>query len=813
MEKELKDIFKGYCIEKDTILSGTGAVTVGFVVTQPEVFTSSSKELATSNQLLAKALKLLPKHSIFHQQDYFFEDKYAADFENPLTFLSHSSERYFNERPGWKHRCLILLTLPPSDKRITSANSSLLRRHLVPPGSMDNNRLRDFFTAVGQFSQVISEGGRIKLSKLSSEQLVSDRKRAGIIEQYYLLSFDERTPIKDVRLKETIQVGEFHCGLYALADMDSLPSFCGPRITYDKYSTDRTKFPTGFASSFGVLLDCNHIYNQYIFIGDSAKTIKQLEAKKLRLQSLSAYSRENAIARDSLNQFLNDAAANQMIPVKAHFNLLVFDRSAEKLKELGNKVFAAAAVTEAVPKLETTGAAQIWYAGIPGMEADFPMNESVDLFLDQAVCFCHSETHYRGNAQGIRFAERLSGTPVYVDLFDEPMRTGLVTNRNMFVCGGSGGGKSMVMNHILRMLYEQGAHCVVVDIGGSYKGLCSLVGGYYFMYTEAEPFRFNPFYFAAGETLDTEKKESLKSLLVALWKKEDETYNRSEYVALSNALQGYYEHLQKSPGVFPCFNSFYEWLETDYTSQLQRQKVQARDFDIDNFLYVLRPFYKGGEFDYLLNAQENLDLLTERFIVFELDNVKNHPILFPVVTLVIMEMFISKMRKMPGTRKILAIDEAWIAIAKSGMADFIKYLYKTVRKFNGIAALITQEIDDLLSSPIIKETVINLSDTKILTDMRKFLHRFDELQAVLGLSDKGKTILLSVNKANDPTKKYREVFIDLGGQLTKVYRNELSPEEYYAYTTEATEKIKVQEYAAKYGSIEKGIQVLIQDTK
>jgi len=280
-------------------------------------------------------------------------------------------------------------------------------------------------------------------------------------------------------------------------------------------------------------------------------------------------------------------------------------------------------------------------------------------------------------------------------------------------------------------------------------------------------------------------------------------------VALSNALQGYYDHLKNNESLFPCFNSFYEWLKTSYVDILKEQQVKDRDFDMDNFLYVLQPYYKGGEFDYLLNETENLDLLHERFVVFELDTIKNHPILFPVVTLVIMELFISKMRKLPGVRKILAVDEAWIAIAKSGMADFIKYLYKTVRKFNGIAALITQEIDDLLSSPIIKETVINLSDIKLLTDMRKFMNRFDELQAILGLSEKGKSILLSVNRANDPAKKYREVFIDLGGQIMKVYRNELSKEEYYAYTTEATEKIKVLEFAEKWGSMEKGIKMMI----
>jgi len=203
--------------------------------------------------------------------------------------------------------------------------------------------------------------------------------------------------------------------------------------------------------------------------------------------------------------------------------------------------------------------------------------------------------------------------------------------------------------------------------------------------------------------------------------------------------------------------------------------------------------------------------LQQRFIVFELDNVKDHPILFPVVTLIIMELFISKMRKLKGQRKILVIEEAWKAIAKSGMAEFIKYVFKTVRKFNGIAAVVTQEIDDLISSPIIKEAIINNADIKILMDMRKFLNKFDALQATLGLSDKGKTILLSVNRNNEPGKKYREVFIDLGGQVMKVYRNELSPEEYYTYSTEEKEKVKVMDYAEQYGSMEKGIEKLVAE--
>jgi len=73
------------------------------------------------------------------------------------------------------------------------------------------------------------------------------------------------------------------------------------------------------------------------------------------------------------------------------------------------------------------------------------------------------------------------------------------------------------------------------------------------------------------------------------------------------------------------------------------------------------------------------------------------------------------------------------------------------------------------------------------------------------LTDKEKALVLSVNKANDASKKYKEVFISLGGVLSKVYRTEVSPREYLVYTTEESEKLKVTEAAAKYGSMGIGI--------
>ena len=819
MEKMIDDILPIMAVEHDCILSKQGDVTVVFKAELPEIFTLSDQEYEAFHQAWLRAVKLLPKFSVFHKQDWFIDSKFEADFSNEDTsFLTRSSERFFNERPFLDHSCYILLTKKPvGRKKSSSLVSNLLRSSIVPEETLHAQLRQEFIDSTGQFRRILEDSGFVKLTRLRNDELRSQSRKIGIIERYCSLSEkDDSFVYQDIGFTDGLQVGDKHCQIYTLGDAADLPALCGSRINFDRYSTDKTKFSIGFASTLGQLLSCNHIYNQYIFIEDAQKTLQKLESKRLRLQSLSAYSRENLIARDSTNDFLNEAIGQQRLPVKAHFNVLAWTADKEELKNIKNKVSSALAQMDAAAKQETVGAAQIYWAGIPGNAADFPMNDTFDTFAEQAVCFLNMETGYRSSLSptGIRLGDRLTGKPVNVDISDEPIQLGICTNRNKFILGPSGSGKSFFTNHMVRSYYEQGTHIVIVDVGHSYKGLCDMVGGYYFTYDEKNPIRFNPFYISEGDTLDTEKKESIKTLLLALWKKDNETFNRSEYVALSNALQLYYEKLEADKALFPCFDSFYEFLKTDFVAVLEGDKVKEKDFDVTNFLYVLRPYYKGGEFDYLLNATENLELMKERFIVFELDNIKDHPILFPVVTIIIMEVFISKMRKLKGIRKMILIEEAWKAIAKEGMAEYIKYLFKTVRKFYGEAIVVTQEVEDIISSPVVKQAIINNSDCKILLDQSKYQNKFDQIQELLGLTEKEKALVLSVNKANDPDKKYKEVFISLGGMLSKVYRTEVSLEEYLAYTTEETEKMKVQAYAKKFdGDIKKGIAALANDLR
>ena len=814
--KKLEDVLPIFKIENDCLLSKKGDITLAFQVTLPELFTLSASDYDALHQAWIKAIRLLPVNTILHKQDWYIESNYKADFTGEdLSFLSQSSERYFNERPYLDHHCYIYLTKRPNNaKTVTALNSGLIRSTIVPQQTIDSREYNAFVDKAGQFVKILEDSGFITIKRLTSEDLAGTDKHPGLLERYCFLLQEEEAPmIRDIEFNSELRIGNYHTQLFTLADVADLPARCGSQISYDKYSTDKTKFSTSFAAPLGQLLSCNHIYNQYVVIEDAQQTFKKLETKRLRLQSLSMYSRENTLSRDATNQFLDEAISNQRLPIKAHFNVFAWTEDKNQIKEIRNNISAALAQMDARTKQETMIAPQLFLAGLPGAASELPAHDTFDTFAEQASCFFIQETSYQSSLSpvGLRLGDRISGRPLHVDISDEPL--GKVTNsRNKFVLAPSGGGKSFFCNHYMRSYFEQAAHCLIVDVGHSYKGLCEMVNGYYFTYTEEKPISFNPFYIGE-EGLDTEKKESIKAMLLALWKKDNETFSRSEYISLSNALQNYYFFLRSSENVFACFDTFYEFIRDQFLPSLRKEGIKENHFDIDNFLYVLKPYYKGGEYDYLLNATENLNLLDQRFIVFELDNIKDHQILFPTVTLIIMEVFISKMRKLKGIRKIILIEEAWKAIARQGMAEYIKYLFKTVRKFFGEAIVVTQEVDDIISSPIVKDAIINNSDCKILLDQSKYLNKFDRIQELLGLTDKEKTLILSMNKANDQTKKYKEVFISLGGVISKVYRTEVSLEEYLCYTTEEKEKVKVQEYAKKYGSMKKGISVLAAEIR
>ena len=674
-----------------------------------------------------------------------------------------------------------------------------------------------FLEAVEQFEHIVNDSAHIRLRRLETEEITGTKEHPGLVEKYLSLSMEDGTAVlQDICLKPgRMRIGDKRLCLHTLSDTEDLPGKLSTDMRYERMSTDRSDCRLSFAAPVGLLLSCNHIYSQYVFIDNAQEILQMMEKNSRNMLSLSRYSRSNAVNQEWTEMYLDEAHTKGVLPVRCHCNVIAWAEDAEEFRRIRNDTGSQLAMMECTPRYNTVDTPVLYWAGIPGNAGDFPAEESFYTFLEQAVCLFAGETNYRSSPSpfGIRMADRQNGIPVHVDISDLPMKRGIITNRNKFILGPSGSGKSFFTNHLVRNYYEQGAHILLVDTGNSYQGLCRMIhdrtrggDGIYITYEEDNPISFNPFYTDSGQ-FDVEKRESIKTLILTLWKREDEAPKRSEEVALSGAVNAYIRKITGNREARPDFNGFYEFVDGDYRRMIAEKKVREKDFDIDGFLNVLEPFYKGGDYDFLLNSDRELDLTNRRFIVFELDNISGNKVLLPVVTLNIMETFIAKMRRLKGIRKVILIEECWKALMSANMSGYIQYLFKTVRKYFGEAVVVTQEVDDIISSPIVKEAIINNSDCKILLDQRKYMNKFEHIQRLLGLTEKEKSQILSINQANHPGRFYREVWIGLGGTRSAVYATEVSAEEYFTFTTEESEKLEVQRLAEELdGNLELAIR-------
>lgn len=686
----LESRFPLMAVEHGYIISKDADITVAYRVELPEVFTLTRAEYEALHSTWAKAVRVLPNYSIVHKQDIFIEESYRPDIcRDDLSFLSRSFERHFNERPYLNHTCYLFLTKTTKEhSRTTSSFNALTRGFIIPKEMQDKDTVARFLECCGQFERIVNDSGLVRMVRLTDEEITGTETSAGIIEKYFSLSQENTTSLQDITLGAgEMKVGDNVLCLHTLSETEDLPSSVGTDSRYERLSTDRSDCRLSFAAPIGILLTCNHIVNQYLFIDDSAENLRKFEQTARNMHSLSRYSRSNQINREWIEEYLNEAHSKGLTSIRAHCNVFAWSDDREKLKRIKNDVGSQIALMEAKPRHNTVDVPTLFWAAIPGNAGDFPSEESFYTFIEQALCLFIGETSYKDSLSpfGIRMVDRLTGKPVHLDISDLPMKNGTITNRNKFILGPSGSGKSFFTNHMVRQYYEQGAHVLLVDTGNSYQGLCSLIharthgeDGIYFTYEESDPIAFNPFYVEDG-TFDIEKKESIKTLILTLWKRDDEPPTRAEEVALSNAVNLFLEKIRTDSTVVPSFNTFYEFIRDEFQEILKTKRTREKDFDVWGFLNVLEPYYKGGEYDYLLNSDKQLDLLSKRFIVFELDNIKDNKVLFPIVTIIIMETFINKMRKLKGIRKMILLEEAWKAISKEGMAEYLKYLCAPVK--------------------------------------------------------------------------------------------------------------------------------------
>ena len=797
-------------------------------------------EYGSFSNLMTSLMATLGEGYAIHKQDILTRKNFHSCDEGNKEFLSRSYFKYFEGRE-YKD-CTTYITITQENKK-----SRLF--------SYDGKKWKDFLVKVGKVRDQLRDRG-------INSKFLTAKEAKFFVDQYLAQDYtSEHVSLNNFKVgEEQIGVGERKFKIYSLVDVDSivLPTLVRP---YTNIEVNNICMPVDLLALIDNVPEAKSVvFNQVVFLPSQKQEMSKLAKKKNRHSSLPNPS--NQIAVDDITRVEELVARESKQLVHCHFNLVVTvdkDADIQKCTNYLENAFGRIGIQisqRAYNQLE------LFVGSFPGN--CYSMNKDYDRFLtlgDAAGCLMYKEKLPKSEDTPLKvyYTDR-QGVPVAIDISGKEGKKKLTDNSNFFCLGPSGSGKSFHMNSVVRQLWEQNTDVVMVDTGNSYEGLCEYVGGKYISYTEEHPITMNPFKIQRQE-LNVEKMDFLKNLVMLIWKGNAAIPSKIEELLIEQVIKEYYEAyfmgfkgysktqiealhkkflIETATEGKPTdtnedveeriwskikdmedrrkalvvdelsFNTFFEYstARLPYICSVNR----ITGIDMSSYNFSMSEFYRGGTYERTLNENIDSSLFDETFIVFEIDTIKDNKTLFPLVTLIIMDVFIQKMR-IKKNRKVLVIEEAWKAVASPMMAEYIKYLYKTARKFWAMVGVVTQELQDIIGSPIVKEAIINNSDITILLDQGKFKERFDDIKAVLGLTDVECSKIFTINRLENKEGRsfFREVFIRRG-LVSDVYGVEEPRECYMTYTTERAEKEALKLYKEELRcSHQKAIEAYCRD--
>lgn len=797
-------------------------------------------EYGSFSNLMTSLMATLGEGYAIHKQDILTRKNFHSCDEGNKEFLSRSYFKYFEGRE-YKD-CTTYITITQENKK-----SRLF--------SYDGKKWKDFLVKVGKVRDQLRDRG-------INSKFLTAKEAKFFVDQYLAQDYtSEHVSLNNFKVgEEQIGVGERKFKIYSLVDVDSivLPTLVRP---YTNIEVNNICMPVDLLALIDNVPEAKSVvFNQVVFLPSQKQEMSKLAKKKNRHSSLPNPS--NQIAVDDITRVEELVARESKQLVHCHFNLVVTVDKGADIQKCTNYLENAFGRIGIQISQRAYNQLELFVGSFPGN--CYSMNKDYDRFLtlgDAAGCLMYKEKLPKSEDTPLKvyYTDR-QGVPVAIDISGKEGKKKLTDNSNFFCLGPSGSRKSFHMNSVVRQLWEQNTDVVMVDTGNSYEGLCEYVGGKYISYTEEHPITMNPFKIQRQE-LNVEKMDFLKNLVMLIWKGNAAIPSKIEELLIEQVIKEYYEAyfmgfkgysktqiealhkkflIETATEGKPTdtnedveeriwskikdmedrrkalvvdelsFNTFFEYSTARLPYICSENRITG--IDMSSYNFSMSEFYRGGTYERTLNENIDSSLFDETFIVFEIDTIKDNKTLFPLVTLIIMDVFIQKMR-IKKNRKVLVIEEAWKAVASPMMAEYIKYLYKTARKFWAMVGVVTQELQDIIGSPIVKEAIINNSDITILLDQGKFKERFDDIKAVLGLTDVECSKIFTINRLENKEGRsfFREVFIRRG-LVSDVYGVEEPRECYMTYTTERAEKEALKLYKEELRcSHQKAIEAYCRD--
>ena len=831
---KLEDCIPVASVDGGFIMARDGAVTIGWELLPPREYSVTQEAYDSMISMMASAFRGLPEWTMVHRQDIYSRKSWHGAGAD--SFLDGSYAAHFEGRPYLEHRQLLFFTFNPCREGRAGAMKSTLQgaasgiSYHAPKCSGLRERLLHFESRAREFVSVFADSngmGSARLGANDIETLLDD----------YRCWFSDPSMVGDIGQENGTFLTKDGQKMfsYSFSRTDDLPGEVENTTVVKALSTADDRVLLSAGSPIGSELDCEHIVNTYYLLPSQAEALRDLDRKRKRMTSMSSNSAENTVNAEGVANFINMIHSDSTVAVYTHMNLFVWG---DERDEMALRGAAGAALSRMglLSKMNTLDMPQLWLAAMPGGEMELCEDNFMIAELEQSLCLGINESFVRDMDGGaLRICDRHRHVPVVMDTQEAAYRAKLIENYNAFILGPSGSGKSFFTNWYVRNCYDRGQHVFIIDKGDSYEVLCALINeesggrdGIYHTWSAEHPYSFNPF--ARWKEWDMDEEGGglnfLLSLLQIIWAPKNGWDSATLPVLECTVtdflgswggsredpvLSDYIDFLGKEIG--PRIDPSLSDAGNDVPYMVGYSPVRAKDFDVGGFLKALQPFSKGGKYAFLLNNRTPPDLFTSRFSVFEMDAVESQSeLVYKICTLCIMNAFERKMRTIRGF-KLMVIEEAWKAIATASMADYLRNLWKTARKFHTSATVVTQQISDIISSEVIKDAILGNSPVKILLDQKGNSGAFEDMARLMGLGSIDRALVRSVGRSLDPRYSYKEAFITLGGNLSGVYALEVSPEEAWAYESDKDEKAPLLARARELGSMKAALSEYAQRPK
>lgn len=824
-------------ITDDVIVNGNGDLTIGYKMFLPEVFTLSQEDAIYIHERLEGLFKMLPAGTILHQQSYYYVGEYKND-DFSINPLKAESLKHFKDKQIINSYTNLYITFADKDSkkkiRKASTNTSLLRKLNYPfkqPYKNYEKRLEEMEPFILNFENGLSSITQFEIKKMNSKELNN------AVYDYINLTY--ASPVEDAT-KESVspimvtpsgdmKIGKDFVAMLSLTiEGENVYELNVPNTGKSKSYGVNVELPENIRSKCSMLypvglgLPFNHVVNVVIEITDTDSTLMTIESESKGLNWINNFYPPAKQKQKEQAAFCEAVTSNDYHTAYTAFNVIVNDSDRSSLiRKISLVQQGFSFMNQSSCYIENAELCNLFFANIPGNA-----RANYRGFINTtklAICYLQKDSTCLSDLKGHLYNDRF-GNPALINLWDNKA----LNNRNKIVIGPSGSGKSFWLNNYIYQSYELGNDITIIDIGGSYRSMINLNRGKYFDSTNQKQFAFNPFLCERDKNgryiyIDKSDQESAEDLIKTIctiisyiWKRNN-LIEPSEGAILRKSVIAFYEYVnnssvnETSERIFPNMIEYRKFLQNVFSNKMS--EYEKRKFEIEEIVLLLEP-YTEGELSFLLNATENIDIVNDDLIAFDMEDAAKKEY-FPLVVIITLQMVIDKIKKREGVNKELIIDEALDFLNDSKFGDFIAYLYRTFRKKDGAITIAAQNVLFLKNCPSnIKDSILINCDTKIILDHSSYRKELPNLRDVLSISDDEINMIdsLQTRMIDDNTTKWKEFFIKLGNN-PYVFRNEVSPFAAVAFDSRQKTVVRLKQLFEETGSTYAAINRLLEERR